>query len=436
MNILIKNVTAVLPEGVREKVNIAITGDVITAVWSGTSVISGDLTGFTPERTIDGGGKLAFPGLVNCHTHAYMTLFRNLADDLTFDEWLFRSVMPLEDVTTGEDAYWGSLLGYAEMLKTGTTSFADMHMFTPFCAAAADKIGIRGVMTRGLVGNGRNDEGGLRRIAEFRQEAEKYKDHPRLTFMVAPHAVYTTDREYLELCAETAKEAGVSVNIHVSETLYEVSSCKEAHGGLSPVEYIEKTGLFDVNAVAAHCVHLSERDMDILAEKRVNVAANPKSNLKLANGTAPVPELLKKGVNVCIGTDGAASNNALNMFSEMNFSALLHKGRLGDPTVTGAAETFRMATAAGAKALQINAGEIAAGKKADIVLSDLARPQFCPKQNLVAALVYSANGSEVETVIVDGEIVLENGRLTRLDENEVMRKANESLKRIKERAGK
>lgn len=428
MRIEINSINAVLPHdggfAVKET-DIFIEADRITAV-------GGRPEGFTPDKIIDGRCRLAIPGMVNCHTHGYMALLRNIADDLTFDEWLFKGVMPIEDRMTGEDAYWGSMLAYAEMLKTGTTSFLDMHMFRGDCARAVDEIGIRGVLSRGLVGFGRGDEGGLRRIDELKSEMRDYANNPRLSFMVAPHAIYTTDREYLELCVETARELGLSIHTHVSETVHEVMTAKEKYG-LSPVEYLNEIGLFDVNTVAAHCVHLSERDMQILAEKKVNVAANPRSNLKLANGIAPIPELQERGVNICIGTDGAASNNSLNMFSDMNYTALLHKGRTHSPTVTSAADVLGFATRNGAKALGLDTGVLEAGKKADIALLDLARPQFCPRHNLVAALVYSANGSEVDTVIVDGEVVLEGGKLTRVDEAEIYAKANEALVALKKK---
>lgn len=428
MNIHVKNTLAVIHNnGVPEvkKSDIYISGSIISAVGKMPD-------GFRADKTIDGDGFLTIPGLVNCHTHAYMTLYRNLADDLTFEDWLFKSVMPVEDKTTGEEGYWGSLLGYAEMLKTGTTSFLDMHMFRADCARAADTIGIRGVLSRGLIGFGRNDEGGIKRINELKSEMEEFKNNPRLSFMVAPHSIYTTDREYLELCAETAGELDLGVHIHVSETKNEVENSYK-NFGKSPVEYIAETGLFKHPTVAAHCVHLSEKDIDILAEYKVNVAANPKSNLKLANGVAPIPALIKKGVNVCLGTDSAASNNSLNLFGDMNNNSLIHKGVSGDPQAVTAAETFNAATVNGARALNINTGVIETGKKADIVMLNLNRPQFIPRHNLIAALVYSANGSETDTVIVDGNIVVQGGRLTMVDENEVYAKADEALKTIKSR---
>lgn len=429
MDILIKNVTAIVPMDEMLDVDVTdiyIKENLIVSVGSEPGE-------FTPEKIIDGTDKLAIPGLVNAHTHAYMTLFRNLADDLPFEDWLFRGVMPLEDVTTGEEAYWGAMLGFAEMLKSGTTSFLDMDLFRGDSVRAAEKIGIRGVFGRGLVGGGRDDEGGLRRIDDLRYCISEFGKSGRQKFVVAPHAIYTTDRAYLELCGELATELDASVHIHVSESEGEVRAAYEKYG-VSPVEYIEQTGLFDHNTIAAHCVHLSEKDMEILKNHGVHVAANPKSNLKLANGIADIPALLSKGVNVAIGTDGAASNNTLNLFGDMNYTALLHKGITKDPTVLSAEQVFRMATENGARALRLNTGTLEAGTKADIALLDLNRPQFVPRQNLIAALAYSANGSEVDTVIVDGEIVLENGRLTKIDEAEIYAKANESLATLRDKS--
>ncbi len=411
MNILIKNIT-VLANGAAVNGNICISDDRIVSV----GVIP---ESFSADKVIDGTDKLAMPGLINCHTHSYMSLFRNLADDLTFDDWLFKSIMPREDALSAEDGYWGAMLSCMEMIKSGTTCFMDMHMFPKMTASAADKLGMRAVMTRGLTGSDRNDMGGIRRYNEHMEERAAFADNLRITFKLGPHAIYTCGEDYLRWLIEKAHETKQEFHIHLSETTNEVQSCYKERGK-SPVEYLNDMGFFDIKTCAAHCVHLSEKDMDILAEKKVSVIHNPMSNLKLANGTAPVPRMLEKGINVCLGTDSQASNNTLNMFSDMNYAALLHKGATGIPTVTSARDVLSFATVNGARALgSPDIGEIAAGKKADIAILDLNRPQFFPRNNLTAALVYSANGSEVDTVLIDGEIVLENGKLTKFDENEI-----------------
>lgn len=418
MNILISKIK-MLVGGVIAEGDICISGDTIAA--AGTAPRD-----FTADRIIDGSGKLAIPGLINCHTHSYMSLFRNLADDLTFEDWLFGKIMPREDSLTPEDGYWGAMLSCMEMIKSGTTCFMDMHMFPNKCAEAAKTLGIKAVMTRGLTGPDRTENGAVRRYNEHMAERERFKDDPLISFRLGPHAIYTCGQDYLEFLIEKAHETGQEFHIHLSETVNEVKNCYKEHGR-SPVEYLDSLGFFDIKTAAAHCVHLSDHDMEILAEKNVSVIHNPKSNLKLANGIAPIPALLEKGVNVCLGTDSQASNNTLNMFSEMNFAALLHKGTTGIPTVCSAAEVLDFATVNAAKALGLEkTGAIAAGNKADIAILDLDRSQLYPRNDLTAAMVYSANGSEVDTVIINGEIVLEKGRLTKFDEEEICAKARQA----------
>lgn len=422
MNILIKNIKMFVCGDIAEG-DICISGDTITA--AGTQP-----EGFTADKIIDGSGKLAIPGLMNCHAHSYMSLFRNLADDLTFEDWLFGSIMPREDMLTPDDAYWGAMLSCAEMIKRGTVCFMDMHMFPMKCAEAAKTLGMKAVMTRGLTGPDRTEKDAIRRYNEHMQEREQFKDDPLISFKLGPHAIYTCGRDYLEFLIEKAKETKQEFHIHLSETLNEVKNCYKEHGK-SPVEYLDELGFFDVKTAAAHCVHLSEHDMDILAEKNVSVIHNPKSNLKLANGIAPIPHLMEKNINICIGTDSQASNNTLNMFTEMNYAALLHKGTTGIPTVCTAREVLDFATVNAAKALGFEkSGVIASGNKADIAILDLDRPEFYPRNDLTAALVYSANGSEVDTVIINGDIVLEKGRLTKFDEEEIYAKARETAEKF------
>lgn len=424
MNTIIKNGLLLLETEagfVTQPGTVYITGDRIASVDKMPE-------GFAADKVIDAENKLVMPGLTNCHTHTYMALFRNLADDVAFDEWLFRRVMPLEDKLTPEDAYWGAMLSCTEMLKTGTTSFLDMHMFQGKTAQAAVDSGIRGVISRGLVGEG-NDAGGAARIREALEEAEQFKDCPTLSFMLGPHAIYTCDTDYLGIVMETAKQHNLPLHIHLSETRYEVSECIKNHG-CSPVKYLNNMGFFDQHTVAAHCVHVDEEDRRILAEKGVFAALNPKSNMKLGNGFAPVAQMLEQGVNTCLGTDSAASNNSLDLFSEMNFTALIHKGTAESAQSVSAQQVLKMATSGGAAALGLSCGKLEVGRLADIVLLDLNRPQFCPRHNLPAALCYSANGSEVDTVLVGGNVVVEQGKLTQFDETEIYRKAQEAILRV------
>lgn len=388
-------------------------------------------TDFVADKVIDGKNKLAIPGLINCHTHSYMSVFRNIADDLSFNDWLFKNIIPREDKLSDNDAYWGAMLSCMEMIKTGTTCFLDMHMFKNMTAKAADECGMRAVMSRGLVGSDRNDEGGIRRINDTLEEMQTFKDNDRITFMFAPHAIYTCGEDYLHYVIEKAHEYNLPLHTHLSETAYEVSECQKEHN-MSPVEYLDNMGFFDIKTVAAHCVHLSDNDIDILAKKNVSIAHNPKSNLKLGNGIAPIKKLIDKGANVCMGTDSQASNNCLNMFSEMNFASLIHKGANQDAEAVSAEQVLLMATVNGANALSLNdTGSIKSGNKADIVLLDTECPQLYPRNNLVSALCYSANGSEVDTVIIDGNIVLENKKFTLTDEEKVYFEINNIMNKIK-----
>ena len=385
-NILIKHTKALI-DGEMVPADIAIRDGVIVSM-------DGAPAEFVPDTVIDGEGKLCMPGLVNAHTHAYMSLFRSYADDVAFGEWLFGRILPKEDTLTPEDAYWGTMLSCIEMIKSGTTSFCDMHLFAGIPAKAAHDAGMRAVITRGLTGS----DGGERRIAEALSEWNEWKHDPLITGMLAPHAIYTCDEPFLRRVIEVAEETGLGINIHLSESQKEIDDCYAAHG-CSPVEYLTKLGMFAHKTLAAHC---------------------PKSNLKLANGIAPVKQMLEAGVNVCIGTDGAGSNNALNMFSEMNYACLLPKGVNKDGATVSAKEVLRMATVGGAKALGLqNVGELKVGMQADIAILGMHHVAFRPLHDIAGALCYAASGNEVETVIIGGEIVMQNGVLTKIDEEEV-----------------
>ncbi|MGD9560341.1 MAG: amidohydrolase [Oscillospiraceae bacterium] len=377
--------------------------------------------GFAAERVIDAAGKLVMPGLINCHTHLYMTLLRNYADDLRFDEWLFEKIMPKEDLITPEDAYWCNLLACLEMIHTGTTCFLDMHMFKEQSIAAAQQAGLRAVMSRGIVGEDAADEAGQQRIADTMAEVERAQTCGGMVrCMLGPHAIYTCGDGLLRHLVSVAKDSGLRMHIHLSETRGEVENCLKAHG-CTPVAYLAKMGFFEVPTIAAHCVHLTDDDIGILAQHGVHVATNPVSNMKLGNGFAPVPKLLNAGVNVCVGTDGAASNNALNMFRELSMLSYIHKGVLEDPEAMPAPVVLQCGTANGARALGMEdeIGSIAVGKRADLIFIDMARPQLQPVNDMAAALVYAANGSEVDTVMVDGRVVMENGRVETMDEERI-----------------
>lgn len=387
--------------------------------------------GFKADKIINGAGKLLIPGLINTHTHSYMSLFRNVADDLSFEDWLFKNIEPLEEKLLPEDAYFGAMLSMIEMIKTGTTCFLDMQMHIHQTSKAAEESGMRAVITRGLVGTGRDDEGGSRRINEAREEMEAFKNNDRISFMYGPHAPYSCDMEYLSKVAELAAKDNLGINIHLAESKFEIFQMQEKYG-LTPIEVANKAGVFDVHCVAAHCVNLTENDIQILKDKNVNVAINPKSNMKLGNGFAPVKDMLDGGVNLTLGTDGAASNNSLNLFSEMNAAALIYKGNLQDSQAVSAGDIYRFVTENAAKAVNMEGqiGAIKENMKADLCIINTDTPGFRPKNNMISALSYSASGYEVETVIVNGKILMENKILTTIDEEKIYYETEKICERI------
>ena len=429
MGIIIKNALAILPEGTKDVIkeaSIYIDQDKIVGINS-------EPTGFNADKIIDGKDKLVIPGLINCHTHSYMAFMRNIADDLSFMDWLFGRIDPIEQKMTDEDTYWGACLAIIEMMKSGTTCFNDMMMNIKHTTKAIKESGMRAVMCRGLVGGtdeqGVIDDGG--RIDQTYEEMEFCKDCDRITFKLGPHAPYTCDDAYFRHISEEAKKKGLGIHVHLSESLSEIDQIKEKYG-CSPIEMADKNGLFDVPCVAAHCVQVSDEDIEIMAKKGVSVVTNPASNMKLGNGFAPIQKMLDAGVNVCLGTDGAASNNSLNMFHELSLLTLIHKGTGMTPQCVSAAEGFKIATINGAKALGLDkeTGSIEVGKKADLAILDLNNPSLQPKNNLLAGLCYSANGSEVDTVIINGQITMENRKVLTLDEALVYEKVNAIIKRM------
>ncbi|MBQ2936063.1 MAG: amidohydrolase [Lachnospiraceae bacterium] len=426
MGIILKNISAILPNGEKDEVketSIYIEGDRIVAIGNAPE-------GFAEEKVIDGKDKLVIPGLINCHTHSYMAFMRNVADDLSFMDWLFGTIDPIEQQMTDEDTYWGACLAILEMMKSGTTCFNDMQMNIHQTTRAVKESGMRAVISRGLVGSG-NDEAGQVRLAQAYEERDAAKDCDRLSFMLGPHAPYTCDDGFMRIVSEEAKKNNMRIHVHLSESVSEIQQIKEKYG-CTPIEMANNNGLFDVPAIAAHCVQVDDKDIAILKEKGVSVVTNPASNMKLGNGFAPVDKMLGAGVNVCLGTDGAASNNSLNMFHELSLLTLIHKGVNKTPQCVSAREGFRIATINGAKALGLEKeiGSIEVGKKADLAILNLNTPSLTPRNNLIAGLSYSANGSEVETVIIDGKITMENRKVLTMDEELVYKKVNDIIVRM------
>lgn len=426
MGIVIENALAALPAGAEDVIretSIYIEGDRITGIGDKPS-------GFCADKVIDGRDKLVIPGLINCHTHSYMSFMRNVADDLSFMDWLFGTIDPIEQQMTDEDTYWGANLAIIEMMKSGTTCFNDMQMNIHQTTRAVKESGMRAVICRGLVGSG-NDEAGQMRLRQAYEERDAAADCDRLTFRLGPHAPYTCDDAFLKIVAAEAKKENMGIHIHLSESESEISQIQEKYG-CTPIALAEKCGIFDVPAIAAHCVQVTDEDIDILKRKNVSVVTNPASNMKLGNGFAPVARMLEKGVNVCLGTDGAASNNCLNMFHELSLLTLIHKGTGRTPQCVSAKEGFRIATINGAKALGLDReiGSVEVGKKADLAILDLNTPSLTPRNNLLAGLSYSANGSEVDTVIINGQITMEGRKILTMDEKLVYRKIQEIIVRM------
>lgn len=426
MGIVLKNILAVLPEGDRDVIretDIYIEAGKIAGIGNRPE-------GFLEDKVIDGKDRLAIPGLINCHTHSYMSFMRNVADDLSFMDWLFGTIDPIEQQMTDEDTYWGACLAILEMMKSGTTCFNDMQMNIHQTTRAVKESGMRAVICRGLVGSG-NDEAGQMRLQQAYEERDAAADCDRLTFLLGPHAPYTCDDGFMRIVSEEAKKNGMGIHVHLAESESEIEQIREKYH-CTPIEMADKNGLFDVPAIAAHCVQITEDDMEILKNKNVSVVTNPASNMKLGNGFAPVPKMLEKGINVCIGTDGAASNNSLNLFHEMSLLALIHKGVARTSQCVNAGEVFRIATINGAKALGLEKeiGTLEVGKKADIAVLNLNTPSLTPRNNLIAGLSYSANGSEVETVIIDGKVTMENRKVLTMDEELVYKKINEIISRM------
>ncbi|MCF0203455.1 MAG: amidohydrolase [Bacteroidaceae bacterium] len=423
MNILIQNAEVFLPSGEVKKCDVAIEGDIIKYV--------GDVPAdFHAGRTIDGTDKFLTPGFVNAHTHVSMTLFRSYADDMELMDWLHNKIWPVEAKMGREDIYWGAQLAAVEMIKSGTTCFADMYR--PYMDEVAKTViesGLRASLSSCMLDFGEPDNP---RIAEGSQFFKDFHgaEGGRIKVMFAPHAPYTCPPDYLKKINAEAQKVGAEIHIHMAETVAETEGILKQYG-MRPFAYVEQSGIFENGTLAAHCVHLNDEDFAIIKKYNIRVAHNPISNMKLASGSSPVSRLLKEGVVVGIGTDGASSNNNLDMIEEMKIAAMLEKCAKRDPLAVSALDSLNMATRNGAIALSMpETGQIAPGFKADIVLHDLNSAAWCPRHNLVSLLVYSASSATVNTVICDGKILLDNGSLTTLDEERIMHEAARCAKRL------
>ena len=409
-NFVISGVKMLKPSGAVEVANIFISGDKISKITQGA---------VEAANVIDGKNKFATPGLVNAHTHASMTLLRSYSDDKALMDWLQKDIWPVEDKMTRKDIYWGAALAAVEMIRGGTTAFADMYgPDMGEVARVVEESGLRGSLSQGLISFA-NGEKKLANNIELYKNFHGAADG-RITVMFGPHAIYTCPPDYLKKVAAEAQKLGAEIHMHMNETQTEINDCLKNYGK-RPFEVVDETGLTDLGMLAAHCVHLSDEEIEIIRRKKIRVAHNPGSNMKLASGICPAAKLLPAGVTVALGTDGASSNNNLDMLEEIRLAALLAKVDTLNPPAVPAAQALQMATQFGAAALGLqNVGRLAEGCKADIVLWDMRGVEWQPNYNPASLLVYSANSSAADTVIVDGKILMEGRALKTLDEEKIL----------------
>jgi 5-methylthioadenosine/S-adenosylhomocysteine deaminase len=387
---------------------------------------------FPDARQLIEENGLVMPGLVNVHTHAAMACFRGLADDLPLMQWLQEYIFPAEAKLTGEIVYHSSLLSIAEMIRSGTTTFCDMYLFAKDVARAAAESGMRAWVGEVLYDFPSPNYGPLAAGFTYVEEMfAEYGQHPLITVTVNPHAVYTCAPGLLKQAKEVAEKHDARYVIHLAENEDEVREVQQRCGA-RPVGYLERLGVLDSRIVADHCVIVTPAEIELLAAREVKVAHCPESNMKLACGIAPVPQLLAAGVTVGLGTDGSASNNDVDMFREMSTAAKVHKVKLLDPTVMPAAETLRLATMGGSKLLgaESRIGSLEVGKKADLIVLDLDQPHLTPLYHIPSHLVYAASGSDVIHSVINGRVVMEHRRLLTIDERAVLGRARETATMI------
>jgi 5-methylthioadenosine/S-adenosylhomocysteine deaminase len=413
---------------------VAISGDSIVGVGP-TAELERE---FTTAEVVDAGGKTLIPGLINAHTHVPMTLLRGLADDRRLDVWLLGYMMPVEREFVSPDfCRLGTLMACAEMIRSGVTCFADMYYFEEAVASATAEAGLRAVCSQTVLKFPSPDAASYEdSLAAAREFIARWRGHPLIVPSVAPHAPYTCTEEILRSCVEVAVEFDVPLHIHLAETSQEVEQWRQEYG-MPVIPWVKKQGLFEAKVLAAHCVHVDAGEINTLQHAGAGVAHNPSSNLKLASGFAPVREMLASGLHVGIGTDGPASNNDLDMFEEMRLAAFVAKGITRDPTALPAREIFTMATRRGARALHIGhlTGSIQAGKRADLVLVDLAglhnQPHFQREPEAVySRLVYSAKSTDVSDVMVNGRWLMRERRVLTVDEAPLLEAARDYARRI------
>ncbi len=388
---------------------------------------------FKSKRKVNAQNQVIIPGLINTHTHVPMTVFRGIADDLDLNDWLTKYIFPAEAKNVDENLVRvGTRLGLAEFIRGGITTYCDMYYFEDVIAQETAKAGVRGVLGQTLIDFPAPDfktfDAAMRGTEKF---VVKWKNHSLIVPAVAPHAPYTVSEEHLKMTSNFAKKHDTHLVMHLAEAQSETDFVMEKKG-MRSIEYIDKIGFFSNKTVAAHVIQANEEELKILKRNDVGIGHNPQSNMKLAAGVAPVPQMLKMNLRLGLGTDGAASNNDLSLWEEMDSAAKLHKIYAKDPKVTSAKEVFEMATIGGARALHLEdkIGSIAVGKLADIAIVDLGSLHQTPLYNVYSHLVYATKATDVSTVIINGKIIMRNKKLLTLDENKIKREANQLRAKI------
>ena len=409
-----------------------VAADVLVDREAGEVLEVGDVTA---DETLDATGCLVMPGLLNAHTHVAMTLLRGHADDKPLDAWLQEDIWPVEAELTPEDIRVGTELGLVEFIKNGITGFADSYFEVPEIAAATEQSGLRANLCHAFITIGKDDDAsradaqeGLDMATEFEGSADG-----RITTALMPHSLTTVDTEYLEAFVPEAREAGIPLHFHANETQNEVDPIVDEHG-VRPLEYADDLGMLTDDDFLAHCVHVDETEIDLLAETGASVIHCPASNMKLASGIAPIQELLDAGVNVGLGTDGAASNNDLDLFDEIRDAAMIGKLARGDARDVAAEDAVRMATEGSAEAIGLPVGQLEAGGTADIAVVDFDAPHLTPVHDYVSHLAYAVRGSDVRHTICDGELLMEDSEVQTLDEEAVKERAAKAAAALVDRA--
>jgi 5-methylthioadenosine/S-adenosylhomocysteine deaminase len=423
-DILVTNGTVLtLDAGDTEIINgaVAITKDTIAAVGSADEF--GD---WGVSQIIDANGGIIMPGLINSHTHAAMTCFRGLADDLQLMTWLNDHIFPAEAKLDDQKVYSGALLACAEMIMSGTTCFCDMYLFEDAVARAAKKAGMRAVVGEVLYDFNSPNYGPIENGFKYTQKLiDTWQNDPLVTIAVEPHSTYLCAPQLLKKAFKLTQVHNLPLVIHLAESKSEIDQIKKRYNR-TPVEHLADLGVLAPNVLACHCVELTENDIALLQRFDVKVAHNAESNMKLASGVAPIPRLINEEICVGMGTDGCASNNDLDLFQEMDSVAKLHKAKSLDPTVMDAATVLKMATISGARALGLDPviGSLETGKKADLIIVDTNKPHLTPMYNPVSHMVYAAIGSDVTTSIINGTVVMEDGTIKTMDVKTVMNDVN------------